>query len=334
MRRRKWAAGMLLGSLLGWSAMPTQAAEPVAETAENAKAPAVEATKYMRLKRDANEAPQALQTSIVRFTAPQGSTVVDLVSVVHVGDKKYYDELDERLSKYDVVLYEMVAPSDTKIAKGAKPGNHPVAALQNGLKDMLGLEHQLEFIDYSRDNMVHADMSPEAFSKSMKDRGESFIAMFFRMMGKAMAQQAKAPGKGNDVDLLAALLDNQRAGGLKRIMAEQFESFEGMMDAISGPNGSTIITERNKVALGKLSEQIAAGKAKIAIFYGAGHMSDFEKHLVDDFHLRRDCQEWLTAWNLEETPAAPPVEEPREVRQLRSLPWAPAALAAGIFAAF
>ena len=32
--------------------------------------------------------------------------------------------------------------------------------LQNGMKDMLELEHQLQHIDYHKDNFVHADMSP------------------------------------------------------------------------------------------------------------------------------------------------------------------------------
>ena len=65
------------------------------------------------------------------------------------------------------MLYELVAPQGTRIPKGAKPGNHPVAMLQNGLKDMLGLEHQLQYIDYTENNMVHADMSPDELLKSM-----------------------------------------------------------------------------------------------------------------------------------------------------------------------
>ena len=74
---------------------------------------------------------------------------------------------------------------------------------------------------------------------------------------------------------------------MKRLMAEQFENLDGAMSALDGPQGSTIMTERNKVALKKLAEQIADGKKKIAIFYGAAHMSDMEKHLVADFHLQR-----------------------------------------------
>jgi len=52
-------------------------------------------------------------------------------------------------------------------------------------------------------------------------------------------------------------------------MAKQFESMESMMVSFSGPDGSTLITERNKRALEVLRQQQAAGKRKLAIFYGA-----------------------------------------------------------------
>src|SRR5207302_791505 len=86
---------------------------------------------------------------------------------------------------------------------------------------------------------------------------------------------------------------------MKRILAEQFENFGGAIDAIEGPQGSTIISERNKVALKGLGEQIAAGKKTIAVFYGAGHLADMEKRLTTDFHLKRASERWLTAWNLD-----------------------------------
>jgi hypothetical protein len=78
------------------------------------------------------------------------------------------------------------------------------------------------------------------------------------------------------------------------------------MEALEGPEGSTIITERNKVALKKLSEQIAAGKKKIAIFYGAGHLGDMEKRLAADFQLKRKDEQWLDAWNLKAQRAKKP----------------------------
>jgi hypothetical protein len=271
--------------------------------------PATEAPrKYLRVERDAGGKPLAMKTSVVHMVPadPQAeSLAVDLVGAVHVGEKTYYETLNKLFEDYDVVLYELVAPEGTRVPKGGRSSGHPVALLQSGLKDLLGLEHQLACVDDSKENFVHADMSPDDFSKSMEERGESFVSMFFRMMGAGIAQQSKmqAQGRSQEFDLLAALLDGDREGAMKRLMADQFESVEGIMEALDGPQGSTIITERNKVALKKLSEQIAAGKKKIAIFYGAGHLNDMEKRLVADFNLKRHGETWLTAWVLDKRPA-------------------------------
>ena len=56
--------------------------------------------------------------------------------------------------------------------------------------------------------------------------------------------------------------------------------------------------DRNAAALKVLQKQLAAGKKRIGIFYGAAHLPDLEKHLVEDFGLARGSQQWLTAWDL------------------------------------
>jgi hypothetical protein len=94
------------------------------------------------------------------------------------------------------------------------------------------------------------------------------------------------------------LFDNDRALALKRVMADQFEDLEGSMGAFDGADGSTIITERNKVALEVLAQEIKSGKKHLGIFYGAGHLSDMEKRLSSDFGLRPQSVRWLTAWDL------------------------------------
>jgi hypothetical protein len=293
----------------------------VARAAEPAKTPPAVETKadnteprlkYIRITRDGADEPLALQTAVVHFVPAEDSSTaaakadlrVDLVGAVHVGEKSYYDALNKAFENYDVVLYELVAPEGTRVPKGGRSSGHPIALLQNGMKDLLGLEHQLQLVDYTKENMIHADMSPEDFAKSMEEREESFIGMFARMWGQAIAQQSSQKNRTSDFDVLAALFSSDRAGTMKRVMAEQFENVEGVMQALEGPDGSTIITERNKVALKKLAEQIAAGKKKIAIFYGAGHLGDMEKRLVSDFELKRSGEDWLDAWILTSAPKA------------------------------
>lgn len=292
---RRWNQCLLALSLVAL-------ASAVASAASKEPAAAGSKTTFLRLARDDKDQPVSMETAIVRYKAqsPENKDVtIDLIGAVHIGEKSYYDKLNHEFEQYEALLYELVAPEGTRVPKGGGTGSgHPVALLQNGMKDMLELEHQLEYIDYHKDNFVHADMSPEAFSKSMEDRGESIWTMMFRMMGQQIAQQSKNTSRSSEMDLLMALFDKNRALTLKRVMAEQFEDMDGAMASLEGPGGSTLITERNKVALKVLAEQIAAGKKRIGIFYGAGHMPDMEKRLVADLGAQRDAERWLVAWDL------------------------------------
>jgi len=275
-----------------------------------------QATKFLRIRRDDDKQPLALETSVTHYVSKPGrdpSIQVDLIGAVHVGEHQYYDQLNELFKSYDVVLYELVAPEGTRVVSGQqRAGRNPVSFLQNVMKDVLKLEFQLDRIDYSRPNLVHADMSPTEFSQSMKDRGESFVTLFLRLLADSLAIQAKQgnEGAGTDIELLVALLAKDRAYRLKRIMAEQFENMEVQMSSLSGPKGSTLITERNKKAMDVLRNQIQQGKRRMAIFYGAGHLSDMERRLVADFGLQKDSQRWLVAWSI--TRESEKSESPKE----------------------
>jgi arsenate reductase-like glutaredoxin family protein len=259
-------------------------------------------SQFLRLVKDKQGNPEALETAIVRYVPQdcgQTGPTVDLVAAVHIADKGYYQQLNQAFKKFDVVLYELVAPENVRIAKGGGArSSHPVSLIQRGMTELLDLSFQLDAIDYTAKNFVHADLSPEQLSKAMAKRGESLWTMLVRSMGYAMAKQNKGSGGSSDADLLLALLDKNRALALKRVMAEQFQDMEGMLRAMGGPDGSALIADRNQAALKVLKEQIAKGKTKIAIFYGAGHMSDMEKRLRDDFALTPIHTRWLVAWNL------------------------------------
>jgi hypothetical protein len=249
----------------------------------------------VRLVRDASNRPVEFDTAILHFAPAdhRPGPTVDLIAAVHVGDRNYYDALNRRFRQYDAVLYELIAPPGTKIPEGKElPTNNPVSFVQKMLRDVLELQFQLERIQYHQPNMVHADMSPEQLAQAMRDRGESVFTLFLRMMVQSMAQQNQPAG--SETQLLMALFDRHRALALKRVMAEQFQSMEGTIGALSG----SLIEGRNAVALGVLRAKLNAGKQRLAIFYGAGHMPDFEKRLRTDFHLVPVRTEWLTAWDM------------------------------------
>jgi hypothetical protein len=89
---------------------------------------------------------------------------------------------------------------------------------------------------------------------------------------------------------------------MRRIAAQQFDNMDAQMAAMQGPNGSTLITERNKKALQVLDREMKNGKKQIAIFYGAGHMVDMAERLEKEHGFKRQSDKWLTAWSLEAKP--------------------------------
>ena len=311
MSRFRRAAWLALGVVcLAWAG-PALADPPAEKKAEPKKKP--EPNRFLRVKRDKNDTPVALETAVVRYVpaSGQGGVTVDLIGAVHVGDKAYYEALNKQMEQYDVLLYELVAKEGTRIPKGGKrEKDNPLSMIQDLVKTVLDLESQTELIDYQAKNFVDADLSPEKMAEAIKERGDdgltialSVAADLLRKQNLEEIKKGKEPPKGkkgkedDEPDLMGMLLDPNAAVKLKRAMAEQFETAGD--DGGLGPTiGTILVADRNKAALKVLQKEMAKGKKKIAIFYGAAHMPDFEKRLAEDFDLKKDKTEWVTAWDL------------------------------------
>ncbi len=253
--------------------------------------------QFVRLLKDEKNKPLALQTAVTTYTSNDGLKVA-LIGAIHIGEKAYYAELNKRFTQYDAVLYEMVADASQAPLQASNAGSRSaVSSLQVGMKELLGLQFQLDEINYQAKNFVHADMNPEEFSDSMKNRQEGLLQILMRSMGSGLALQGS--GKANDLGMISAFFSSNRELALKRALADQFELLEGQMAAIEGEDGkSTLITERNSKALQVLRQQIKSGKKNLAIFYGAGHFKHMDHELRNKFELRPTKVEWLDAWNL------------------------------------
>src|SRR5687768_5087432 len=91
---RSWLArlGPACMLLLALAPSPALAAQERGEPAQDAEASSE--AKFLRFEDDPTGGG-TLQTSIVRYANDDGATV-DLIGAVHVGDRAYYDLLNER----------------------------------------------------------------------------------------------------------------------------------------------------------------------------------------------------------------------------------------------
>ncbi len=259
--------------------------------------------RFIRVTRNARGEPESLETSIASYVGKNAAgekVQVDLISAVHVGDSFYYDLLNEEFKKYDAVLYELVAPKDDAVPMPGRRSRHPVGDIQRVLKDLLHFDYQLDAVDYSGENFVHADMSPEELAAEMRKRGETPLTMFLRMFENVQKAPlpASEPLKEEDLVLMLFRFAKNPSLTLRRAMAQQMEDVEGFVAVFEGPGGSAILSGRNDAALKVLREQLEQDDRKIAIFYGAGHMPDLEKKLLRDFGLKLDNERWVRAWEM------------------------------------
>jgi len=254
----------------------------------------------------------SLQTADVEFQNADG-VAVDLIGAVHIGEKNYYDSLNREFRRYDAVLYELIKSRDVpppSPGEGAR-SDSAISQFQRILKDSLELDFQLDDVDYAAPNFVHADLDKETFEKMQEERGETFEMIFLRTIMKAMTDPPVPTGvDAEDAgdDLIAMLTHPDMERQIKLVIARQLGTIDLSAMGLDGPGGSVLVTERNKAALKVLSEELGKGKKKIAIFYGAAHMTDMSKRL-EAMGFSPVRTRWNVAWDLTIRPDQPSAME-------------------------
>lgn len=267
---------------------------------------------YVRFQEDDNGA--RLQTAAARLQNDKGVSVT-LIGAVHIADKAYYDDLNARFKKYEIVLYELVGGEfkDRQKLKGTADADRMkwIGWLQATMQKSLALTGQLEGIDYTAKNFVHADMSTGEFFGTQEKKQESFVGLLFKAWTAQMALEAEGglPDQPGLAKILEILCRKDSPTELKRLIGREFDQIERIMAGVESGSGTVIIGERNRVALEVLDSEIAKGRKNIAIFYGAAHLPDMEQRLVKK-GFKKSATDWMTAWNL-----PPEQEEPESSDQ-------------------
>jgi len=243
-------------------------------------------SRFMRIVKGENGTSGSLELALVRYGRAAGSATdptVDLISVVHLADGKFYQKINEALPSYDVVLYEFVAPDSTVNPCAIRREDESV--LHRAYREVgkvLGLEDQLDCIDYNLPNMLHADLTKQVLRRLLEEQGEEFPA--FENLAAVAAAMREA----------GVEMDARTGCRLRRLAAVKLLQSKDDTDLFR----EIAILPRNAHALRVLEEQLRAGKKRIAILYGAGHMPDLQEHLLTDFDMQPLKRRWLRAWDL------------------------------------
>ncbi len=260
-------------------------------------------TDFMRFVQE-DDGSGRLESALVNYVDGDGRQVA-LVGAVHIGDRAYYEELNALFTGFDGVLYELVAERGMKPEPGSGTDS-PVSMMQRFMKDSLDLTFQLEEVDYSPENFVHADIDPAGFAQKMEEKGESLLSMMLKMMRAEFERSEKNPNSQvSSMAMLLALTSKDSSRTMKMLLGRQFEDMEAMVSGLdegAKGEGSTLLGERNKICIDVLNEQLAAGKHRLAIFYGAAHLPDMERRL-GELGFTKKSHEWIVAWDI---PAANP----------------------------
>lgn len=249
---------------------------------------------FIRIRED-DEAAR-LQTAY--FGYEKDGVRVDLIGAIHIADKRYYEFLNESFEDYEALLFEMVGGE--RLGGGGKaaepepePEENKLAVLLTVYETMeksLGLSGQGAVIDYTAENFVHADLTMKEFEALQEERGESLLGFMIQS-----ALVAKKPSREpNSISLMRGMLGGQPEL-VKRELMHTMADADKQLDSLDGEN--VIIGDRNARCIEVLDREIADGKKKLGIFYGAAHFPDLERRLLEKGFARVSTK-WATAWRV------------------------------------
>jgi hypothetical protein len=245
-----------------------------------------------------------LQVAVATFkSAEHPSARVVLYGTVHLAGEEFYSRVQKDLAGYDLVLYEGIGVEAGEGERRDKT-QEKVLAFGHSFHALTGLVKQGEAIDVDVKNMIHADMTAEAFGQALRERS---LEPSPDLVPSRDALRLKAVVNKLDLDRLLA---QQAEFSAEARLGMRDDVRAGLAhDLVQGSDESTpldqvVIVERNKVVLKTLESQLSKIKqGTIAIFYGALHMPDLERRLKK-LGWAQDSKRWLTAWSTQHAGSA------------------------------
>ena len=262
---------------------------------------AQEEPEYVRFLQGNAQWEGELQTAIVSFENDAG-VQVNLVAAVHLGEEEYYAALNDYFRTQDLVLYELVAePDQVPVRGGSEPNSSLIGFIQQAMAGFLNVGFQLDEIDYTQPNFLHADLTPSQLDKLMASKNENFFTMFLNLAMAQIAEQNASPDEPLSsftmMSLIAAMNSENQNAAVKFLFAQELGRSGGVIVGEALEQQLTILGDRNKAALRVLGEALRNPDFRqISIFYGAAHMPGIEREISATMGFIRTGLSWQSAW--------------------------------------
>ncbi|MCA9286931.1 MAG: hypothetical protein KDA05_00015 [Phycisphaerales bacterium] len=205
----------------------------------------------------------------------------------------------------------------------ARPSGEPLDSMagdegiQRGLARALGVEFQLDAVDYSQNNWVNCDVTLEELERLLAEaglagEGDSFLAM---MSGSGLMGALQ----GTVLGLISSSPTMREM--VKMVMIDVLGQAEQFMSDMPGPMGDlmdVLLHERNDVVEARLHEIVddAGEFGSVGVFYGAAHLPGIEDALVQRMGYRPVATHWITAMGVDLNRVGASPAQARQIRQM------------------
>ena len=275
---------------------------------------------YVRVVDDGTNLVQ-LQMAVRKFVpARSRGPAIWLVSASHIGDPAYYRELQARLSRPTLVLFEGIRPDADSPPRfvDTNSASSDLGTLQQTAARSLGLVFQLDAINYHCPNFRNSDLSvaelqqllaqPAAGGTAAQGEFNSLVSAMQgdTLMGYLINTILRFIGSDTKLRAEARLVLIEMLGQLRGDLS-QLQNLPPALQRLL----QTLIDSRNQKVLSDLKPALrrVPSHGSIALFYGTAHMDNLEQRLCAELHYRSVADEWLTVCSVDlEQSGISPVE--------------------------
>lgn len=297
-RRLVTAAGFLAALFLLGSCGSSPVTPPAVAAKDLPKVYQANAQTYVRTVQSGSDTFSVQTASRVFRRA--GSPEIELVGAMHAAEPAYYRSLQQRLSRADLVLYELVVDEEDAKADELSMQRAEDKSAFSRLASSLGLISQNRGIDVNKKNFRRCDMTYQQMIASLQQE----------------AQQGNSEGKSahtakNEFAKLGRVLSGgswmmNGVVGLVGMNHSLRERVRFMLVATGQENDDDpalhprlqklILEDRNAFVMSELAQVLRReNHRRIAIFYGAAHLPDMEKRLLRMGYRAAGARQWNDA---------------------------------------